>query len=149
CILGACAVFFEAMLSEIGITMAPGMWMIVALVVGVIALALNLRESATVARTLLGIGFVGIAAMIILSIVIIARVGTGHAPVSTGIDLSVLTPGDNALSGIMTASVFGFLSWAGFESGSSMSEETAEPKRIIPRSLLMAVIIGGIVYVFV
>ncbi len=51
CILGACAVFFEAMLSEIGITMAPGMWMIVALVVGVIALALNLRESATVART--------------------------------------------------------------------------------------------------
>ncbi len=149
CILGACAVFFEAMLSEIGINLAPGVWMIVALVVGVIALALNLRESATVARTLLGIGFVGIAAMIILSIVIIARVGTGNAPVSTGIDLSVLTPGDNALSGIMTASVFGFLSWAGFESGSSMSEETAEPKRIIPRSLLMAVVIGGIVYVFV
>lgn len=149
CILGACAVFFEAMLSEVGITLAPGMWMLVALVVGAIALVLNLRESATVARTLLGIGFVGIVAMIILSIVIIVRVGTGQAPVSTGIDLSVLTPGDNALSGIMTASVFGFLSWAGFESGSSMSEETAQPKRVIPRSLLLAVVIGGLVYVFV
>ncbi|RBP67019.1 amino acid/polyamine/organocation transporter (APC superfamily) [Brevibacterium sanguinis] len=149
CILGACAVFFEAMLSEIGITLAPGMWMLVALAVGLIALVLNRRESATVARTLLGIGFIGIAAMIVLSIVIVVRVGTGHAPVSTGIDLSVLSPGDNPLSGIMTASVFGFLSWAGFESGSSMSEETAEPKRVIPRSLLFAVIIGGLVYVFV
>lgn len=149
CILGACAVFFEAMLTQMGITPAPWAWMIVAVLVGVIALMINLRESAIVARTLLGIGFLGIAAMIVLAVVILVRVAGGSAPVSTGIDLSVLTPGDAPLSAIMTASVFGFLSWAGFESGSSMSEETAEPKRVIPRSLLLAVVIGGLVYVFI
>ena len=49
----------------------------------------------------------------------------------------------------MTASVFAFLSWAGFESGSSLGEETANPKRTVPLSLLLAVIIGGFLYVFV
>jgi UDP-N-acetylmuramyl pentapeptide phosphotransferase/UDP-N-acetylglucosamine-1-phosphate transferase/phage tail protein X len=148
CIVGACAVFFEAMLGEMGVVMAPGTWMIVAVVVGVIALVLNLRESAIVARTLLGIGFVGIAAMLVLAVVILVIIATGNAPVSTGIDLSTLTPGDAPITAIMTASVFGFLSWAGFESGSSLGEETDNPKRVIPRSLLMAVIIGGLVYVF-
>lgn len=148
CIVGACAVFFEAMLSEMGVVVAPGMWMIVAAVVGVVALLLNLRESAIVARTLLGIGFVGVAAMLILAVVILVSIATGNAPVSTGIDLSTLTPGDAPISAIITASVFGFLSWAGFESGSSLGEETDNPKRVIPRSLLMAVVIGGLVYVF-
>jgi amino acid transporter len=148
CIVGACAVFFEAMLAEMGVVLAPGMWMIVAAVVGVAALALNLRESAIVARTLLGIGFVGIRAMLILAIVIIVKIAAGDAPVSTGIDLSTLTPGDAPITAIMTAAVFGFLSWAGFESGTSLGEESDDPKRHVPRAVLLAVIIGGLVYVF-
>jgi amino acid transporter len=149
CILGACSVFFEAMLREMGLDLPPHFWIIVALAVGVIALLLNLRESAVVARTALIIGFIGIGAMLLLAIVIITRLGTGSAPVSTGIDFSVLTPGDAPISAIVTASVFGFLSWAGFESGSSLAEESDRPKRVIPRSLLLAVIVGGLVYVFV
>jgi amino acid transporter len=148
CIVGACAVFFEAMLAEMGVVLAPGMWMIVAAVVGVAALALNLRESAIVARTLLGIGFVGIGAMLILAIVIIVKIAAGDAPVSTGIDLSTLTPVDAPITAIMTAAVFGFLSWAGFESGTSLGEESDDPKRHVPRAVLLAVIIGGLVYVF-
>jgi amino acid transporter len=120
----------------------------VAAVVGVAALALNLRESAIVARTLLGIGFVGIGAMLILAIVIIVKIAAGDAPVSTGIDLSTLTPGDAPITAIMTAAVFGFLSWAGFESGTSLGEESDDPKRHVPRAVLLAVIIGGLVYVF-
>ena len=49
----------------------------------------------------------------------------------------------------MTASVFAFLSWAGFESGTALGEEADEPKRVVPRALLLAVVIGGVVYVFV
>lgn len=152
CILGACAVFFEAMLGEMGVEPAPWLWVIVAIVVGGVALMLNIRESAIVARTALIIGFIGIGAMIILAIVIIARLGTGNIPEggpTTGVDFSALTPGNSSMSAIVTASVFGFLSWAGFESGSSLAEETDKPKRIIPRALLLAVIVGGVVYVFV
>ncbi|QUY61089.1 Amino acid permease [Gulosibacter molinativorax] len=148
CIVGACAVFFEAMLGEMGVVLAPGMWMIVAALVGILALVLTLRESAIVARTLLGIGFVGIAAMLILAIVIIVKIAAGSAPVTTGIDFTTLTPGDAPITAIMTAAVFGFLSWAGFESGTSLAEESADPKRVIPRAVLLAVIVGGLVYVF-
>nr|WP_291277938.1 APC family permease [Galactobacter sp.] len=149
CIMGACAVFFTAMTDEMGLNLPGWFWLVVVAVCGLVALVLNLRDSAIVARTTLVIGFVGIAAMLVLAAVIIIRVANGSAPVSTGVDVSTLTPGGAPMSAIVTASVFGFLSWAGFESGSSLGEETDQPKRIIPRSLLLAVIVGGVVYVFV
>lgn len=149
CIAGACSVFFEAMMQELGVELPGQMWLLIPLLVGAAALALNLRESKVTARTLLGIGFVGIAAMLILAVVIIVRVASGDAPVSTGIDLSVLTPGDVPITAIMTASVFAFLSWAGFESGTALGEEAENPKRVVPRALFLAVLVGGLVYVFV
>ncbi|WP_405217776.1 APC family permease [Agrococcus sp. Ld7] len=149
CIAGACAVFFEAMMSELGIAMPAWTWMLVPVVVAVFVLLLNIRESTVTARTLLGIGFVGIAAMVVLSLVIIGRVASGDAPVSTGVDFSVLLPGDAPISAVMTAAVFGFLSWAGFESGTSLGEETRNPKRVVPIALLLAVAIAGVIYVLV
>lgn len=147
CIAGACSVFFEAMMAEIGVELPPQAWLAVPIVVGIAGLVLNLRESRITANALLAIGFVGIVAMIVLAIVIVASVG--NKPDHTGIDLSVLTPGDSTLPAIMTASVFGFLSWAGFESGTALGEEAENPKRVVPRALFLAVLIGGLVYVFV
>ncbi|WDH78493.1 APC family permease [Microbacterium esteraromaticum] len=149
CIAGACAVFFEAMMAELGITLPAWAWVLVPIVVSVFVLVLNLRESTVTARTLLGIGFVGIAAMVVLSVVIIARVASGTAPVSTGVDFSVLLPGEAPISAVMTAAVFGFLSWAGFESGTSLGEETRNPKRVVPKALLLAVVVAGAIYVLV
>ncbi len=148
CIAGACAVFFQAMVAELGLPFADGLWILVPVVVGVLVLLLNLRESAVTARTLLAIGMAGILVMLILGVVIVVRVAIGSAPVSTGLDLSTLLPGQAPLSAIMTASVFGFLSWAGFESGTSLSEEAKEPKRTIPRALGAAVILAGLIYTF-
>ena len=149
CITGACAVFFSAMMSELGIAVPERAWVIVPVVVGLFVLLLNLRESAVTARTLLAIGFVGIVAMVILSFVIIGKVASGEAPVDTGVDFSVLQPGDVPFSAIMTAAVFGFLSWAGFESGTSLGEESKDPKRIVPLALTLAVVLAGVIYVFV
>ena len=149
CIAGACAVFFEAMMAELGVALPTWTWIFVPVVVAVFVLLLNIRESTVTARTLLGIGFVGIAAMVVLSIVIIARVATGDAPVSTGVDFSVLLPGDAPISAVMTAAVFGFLSWAGFESGTSLGEETRNPKRVVPIALLLAVVLAGVIYILV
>ncbi|MDK7742398.1 APC family permease [Helcobacillus massiliensis] len=149
CIAGACAVFFEAMLSELGLHLPAGAWIVVPIIVAVFVALLNIRESAVTARTLLAIGFVGIIAMLILSVVIVTRVGSGSAPVTTGVDLSTLLPGSASLTAVMTASVFGFLSWAGFESGTSLAEETNDPKRTVPKALLLAVVIAGAIYTFV
>ncbi|KAB1656802.1 APC family permease [Pseudoclavibacter chungangensis] len=149
CIAGACAVFFEALMSELGVELPSWVWLVVMLVSVAASLVLNLRESVVTARTLLGIGFAGIIAMVVLAFIIIGRVGAGDAPVSTGIDLSVLLPGDASFTAVMTASVFAFLSWAGFESGTSLGEEAREPKRAVPVALLSAVVVGGCIYVLV
>lgn len=149
CIAGACAVFFEAMLGQFGVTMPSWGWLLVAVAVAALTLVLNLRESTVTTRTLLVIGMAGILAMLVLSVVIVAKVASGSAPVSTGVDLSTLTPGENSWNAVMTASVFGFLSWAGFESGTSLAEESRDPKRTIPRALLGAVVLAGVLYTFV
>jgi amino acid transporter len=149
CITGACAVFFEAMLNQLGVTLPPGWWVAVPLVVAILAVVMNTRESLTMTRVLLAIGFVGIAAMVVLAIVILARVAGPDSPVATGIDLETLTPSGASATAIMTASVFGFLSWAGFESGTSLGEEAKDPHRTIPRALLLAVVLAGFLYTFI
>lgn len=149
CIMGACAVFFETMLAELGIAMSLPAWLGLIVLGGALTVALSLRESTVVTRALLVVGLLGIVAMVILSVVILVRVAAGDAPVSTGVDLGVLTPAGTNWTAVMTASVFGFLSWAGFESGSSLAEETEEPRRTIPRALLLAVVLAGFLYTFV
>lgn len=149
CIVGACAVFFDAMLTELGVSVPSWGWLVVGLIAALAALALNLRESKTVTRVLLAIGMVGILTMLGLAFVIIGRVGTGNAPVSTGLDFGTLLPGDASWTAIMTAAVFGFLSWAGFESGTTLGEETKDPKRTIPIALTLAVVLAGVIYTIV
>lgn len=149
CILGACSVFFEAMLQELGAQNPSGTWLFIPIFVSAVGLYLNLRNSSAAARVTLAIGFAGVAAMVALSVAILFKVTAGTSTTSSSLDFQSLTPAGNSWSAIMTASVFAFLSWAGFESGSSLGEETANPKRTVPRSLLLAVIIGGCLYVFV
>lgn len=147
CILGATGVFFAAWAEEFGGFWAQIPWIIVAFVVAVLVVILNVRESRIVTRVLFVIGVLGILAMLVLAVVIIARVGSGTGPVpGATIDLSTFLPGDATAVGVMTASVFAFLSWAGFESGSSLGEETENPKRVIPRALLGAIIVAGVLY---
>lgn len=149
CILGACSVFFEAMLTELSAGSSQFVGILVPLFIGALGLYLNLRNSTSAARVTLVIGLIGIIAMLILSVVILSKVSAGTAPYETSIDLGALTPAGNSWSAIMTASVFAFLSWAGFESGSSLGEETTEPKKTVPKALLLAVVTGGVIYVFV
>ncbi len=164
CTLGACAVFFDAFLLQFGIESSPVPWIIVSLLAAAGVALLNLRESAVVARVLAIIGGVGIAAMLILAVVIFVKIGSGSAPVFTAIIddrtvtqttvqsfdfASTFTFGGNSFGTIMAASVWGFLSWAGFESCASLGEETNDPKRNIPRALFGAVTLGGALYVLI
>jgi amino acid transporter len=49
-------------------------------------------------------------------------------------------------STVALAVTFGFLAFAGFESAASLGEEAQAPKRAIPRSLVAAVVVGGLLY---
>lgn len=149
CIAGACATFFEAILFEFGIELGSRVWVLIPIVVGIFAALITLRESKIAAKITLSIGLIGIIVMLILAVAIIYQTSASPAQVPGNLDFSTLLPGENSWSAIATASVFAFISWAGFESGSSLSEETHTPKKVIPRALLLAVLFGGLLYVFI
>ena len=45
------------------------------------------------------------------------------------------------------AATFGFLSFAGFEAAGSFGEEADDPRRMVPRSMVVAIVVGGVFYV--
>lgn len=150
CILGATGVFFQAWAAQFSEELAGVPWMFVTLGVSILLVVLNIRESRVVTRVLAGIGGVGILGMLFLAVVVIARVASGDGPVATAtIDWSTFLPGDAGAIAIFTASVYAVLSWAGFESGASLGEETADPRRTVPRALLGAIVAAGVIYIVV
>ncbi|WP_183511921.1 APC family permease [Paeniglutamicibacter cryotolerans] len=148
CTLAACGVFFGAWLDQSGIANKTP-WILVSAAAGVLVLLANLRESRFVTSILLAIGGTGILLMLGLGVVILYQVSTGAAPVSEPADLTPFTFAGTTPGIIMTASVFAFLSWAGFESCASLGEETRNPKKAIPLALGGSVVGAGIIYVFI
>ena len=51
------------------------------------------------------------------------------------------------LSGLLFGVLYGVLIFVGFESAANLAEETAEPKRAIPRAVLLSVVIVAVYYV--
>lgn len=148
CILGACGVFFQSWLAATGTAISVP-WPVVMIGSALLALLVNLRETKVITTILLVIGGLGIALMLVLGVVVLWKVGQGSAPHTDGLNLTPFLPHGAGASTVMTASVFAFISWAGFESCTSLAEETRNPKRAIPAALGGAVVIGGLVYVFV
>ncbi|MEV8631924.1 APC family permease [Streptosporangium sp. NPDC051023] len=148
CTLAATSVFAEAFAAALGFSLHVP-WFVVAAVACVGVWAVNSRESRVTARTLLVVEGVGIVGMLVLSAIIVIRTGTGHAPGGQTFDLSVFGLGGTTMSAVMTATVFAFLSWAGFEACASLGEETADPRRNVPRALAGSVLLTGGLYVFV
>jgi amino acid transporter len=149
CTLAACGVFYDAWVDQLGVEALRLPWIVVALACAVVVALLNLRESRVTARILFVIGAVGIVLMLVLAVTIVVKVLTGSpdAPAGQTLDPSVFSFDSTTLGAVMTASVFAFLSWAGFESCASLGEETDNPRRAIPLSLIGAVAACGVLYV--
>ena len=96
------------------------------------------------ARVTLIAGALEISVFIILGVALLVN------PVSP-IDFTKLGPesSPNGWSGILGLGlVFGILNFVGFESAAAMAEETDNPRRNIPRSVLYSVLILGVLYLF-
>lgn len=146
--LASTGVFVNAFISQLGWN-GPISWILVAAATGVVVAILCTRGSRITARTLFVVELVGIVAMLVLAFVIVARVSSGNAPGGQEIDFSTFTLGENSMTAVMTATVFAFLSWAGFEACASLGEETDNPRRNIPSALVGALVITGVLYVFI
>jgi amino acid transporter len=85
----------------------------------------------------------------VLFILILVFVIFGKAHVTSGSFVKTFSTGSNNISSIALATVFAFLSFAGFEGASSLGEETKNPKKAIPIAIISAVFLTGFFYIFV
>jgi amino acid transporter len=101
-------------------------------------------------RSLLVIEALSVTLITILIVWIYAKVIGGSAPNGQGFSLKAFSPPAGVgIGAIAYASVFGFLSWAGFEGASALGEETNNPRRNIPLAIAGAVAFTGVFYVVV
>ena len=105
------------------------------------------RGVKTSTRTGVVLGFIEIIVFLSLSIVLVIKAGSNNT-------LSVFTthyataPGYHGMTGVIAGAVGALLAFAGFESAAPLAEETKDPRRNVPRAVLLATLLIGALYIF-
>jgi amino acid transporter len=132
--------FFQTFLGLINVNVH---WIIPALVAAGLIWFLAHREVRLSTRTTLVVEGVSVLLILLLAAVILSR-GGAHGLSTTPFQIP-----KGGLSAVALASVFGFLSFAGFEGAATLGEETGNPRRSIPRAILAAVLFTGTFYLVI
>ncbi|MER6301912.1 APC family permease [Kitasatospora sp. NPDC001539] len=142
-IVGIFAYFAEqAFTAQFGIHWS---WQVFALAMLAITAALSYFDL-EVASKVLGVFLVGEVVMLLMLAGSVLAHGGGPGGLHAGtLDPTGAFAGVNAGVGLF----FCFWSWIGFESTAMYGEESRNPKRIIPRATLLAVLSLGVLYTFV
>src|SRR6266699_3219487 len=122
-------------------------WAVWAMVFAVIVFGLTYFGIKISADTSVVLGAIEISIFVLLSIWLIVTAGNGNTT-ATFNPASSLEPGLNGWQGILHGMIFAFLAFAGFESSAPLAEEAHNPRRTVPRAILLAVISIGVFYVF-
>jgi amino acid transporter len=148
----AAGIFGTSLLQTLKIWTAPPTWAPFVLA-GVFMLMIGLLASSPVKRAtgaLLGFEGATVALILLVSVVVLVKLVGGHAPGGHPFTMSVFSlPHGVGTTRLFQGAVFGFLSFAGFEASATLGEETARPRKDIPRAIVGTVIFGGIYFVFV
>src|SRR5947209_15992623 len=129
------------------LSFGAGGWAIWAMVFAIIIFGLTYFGIKISADTSVVLGAIEISIFVLLSIWLIVTAGNGNTA-ATFNPASSLEPGLNGWQGILHGMIFAFLAFAGFESSAPLAEEAHNPRRTVPRAILLAVISIGVFYVF-
>jgi amino acid transporter len=142
--------FFSSFLASTGIDDSAD-WIWIALVAAALIAVIAGSDIRLATRSLLTMEGISVTLIVILVVVIFVRLIAGSAPGDHSGSLAdaFKLPSGTSLDAIATASVFGFLSFAGFEGAAALGEETDQPRRNIPRAVFLAPLSVGIFYFFV
>ena len=141
------ALFSNKVLTRAHVIHGSTEWIWTALIALVVVLVLSLTEIRVITRVLLACELIGAALVAVLSVVILIRVGSGHAPGGQTLSWKFLhLPAGTGFGTIAGAAVFGFLAFAGFEGAATLGEETVNPKREIPRALKITLVVVSVFF---
>jgi amino acid transporter len=116
------------------------LWDVLVALVMLAVLYLGVQISTRVQLTL---ALISIAVVLLFFISVIARLGSGN-------DIAKAfnpNPSPGGFAGILFGVLYGVLIFVGFETAANLAEETAEPKRSIPRAVLISIVIVSVFYI--
>jgi amino acid transporter len=122
-------------------------WVFWALVFAVVVFAITYFGIKLSADTSVVMGIIEIAVFVLLSAWLIVTAGNGNTLAAFN-PASSLEKGLGGWQGVLQGMIFVFLAFAGFESAAPLAEETQNPRRTVPRAILLAVVLIGLFYVF-
>ncbi|MGZ4388274.1 MAG: APC family permease, partial [Gaiellaceae bacterium] len=141
--------FGTSFLDGVGIWNNPA-WIVVSLVAAALVWFLAYGDVKVATRALLSFEGISITLIVILVVVIFWKVSGGSAPNGQGFTLKPFVPASGTTIGAVAfASVFGLLSFGGFEGAAALGEETNNPRRNIPLAIAVAVGFCGVFYTIV
>jgi len=115
-------------------------WIFLALLCGLVVWFLIYRGIALSTRTGVLLGAIEIGIFLLISALLIV-----NAEENT---LSVFVPGEDGVLPAFQGMIFCLLAFIGFEAAAPLGEETAEPRRTIPKAVIWSAVLVGLFYVF-
>ncbi len=122
------------------------LWVSGAVVCLAMAFCINYFGASVGARVGIILGVFEISVLVVLSISMIVSAG-GRNTASVLTTHHATIPGFSGTTGVIAASVFGFLAFIGFEAAAPLAEETKNPKRNIPRAVVGSALLVGLFFV--
>jgi amino acid transporter len=122
-------------------------WWIFMTVGTLLVSALVYRGVRTSAKVGTWLGFIEITVFVLLGAVLIVKAGHANS-------LSVFTTahanakGFTGWSGVIAGSVFTLLAFSGFEAAAPLAEEAENPRKNVPKAIMIATVAIGVVYAF-
>jgi amino acid transporter len=117
------------------------LWLPLAVLCGLIVWGLVYRGVTLSTRVGIALGTIEIVIFVIVSALLIAKAGDRNTA-------AVFIPADGNYLPAFQGMVFCLLAFVGFESAAPLAEETRNPRRTIPRAVLLSTVLIGIFYVF-
>jgi amino acid transporter len=118
-------------------------WSLAGAVIILVAGYYGIRTSARLGTIL---GTTEIAVFLVLAVFFIVH--AGHHNTASVFGTGFTPKGYRGISGVIAGSVYSVLAFGGFEGAAPLAEETRNPRRTIPRAVLLATVLIGILYVF-
>jgi amino acid transporter len=117
------------------------LWLVLTIVCGLAVWALTYYGIQISTRVGVVLGVIEIGIFLVVAALLIARA-------ATPVDTSVFIPKDGNVVPALQGMVFCILAFVGFEGAAPLGEEAREPRRTIPRAVLLSCLLIGLFYIF-
>jgi len=125
-------------------------WIVVSLIAAGLVWLMAYGDVKVATRALLSFEGISVTLIVIVIVIIFWKVIGGSAPNHQAFTLKPFVPASGTTVGAVAfASVFGLLSFGGFEGAAALGEETSNPRRNIPLAIAVAVAFCGVFYTIV